>query len=131
MAESYAIVESGGKQYRAQKGDVLVVDRLPADEGAKVSLRPVAYLGENLAAGSAELEKVKVEALVKGHERGPKLQIVKYKAKKGYRRRTGYRSELTRLEVTDVKLLARKPAATKAAPKPPARSGAKKAADGS
>jgi large subunit ribosomal protein L21 len=120
MSNTYAIVESGGKQYRAEKGSMLVVDRLPDDEGAKVSLRPVMFRGDKdvvLAAG--DLEKVKVEAVVAGHERGQKLRVIKYKAKKGYRRRAGHRSELTRLEVTDVRLLTRKPAA-KAEAKPAA-----------
>jgi large subunit ribosomal protein L21 len=116
MADTYAIVESGGKQYRAEKGSTLVVDRLPDDEGAKVSLRAVMFRGDkDVVLDSGELEKVKVEAVVAGHERGQKLRVIKYKAKKGYRRRAGHRSELTRLEVTDVKLLTRKPAAKKPA----------------
>ncbi|HYU62060.1 MAG TPA: 50S ribosomal protein L21 [Solirubrobacterales bacterium] len=127
---SYAIIESGGKQYRAEKGETLVVDRLPEDEGAKVTLRPVMYRGDKkVVLDAGELEKVKVEAVVAGHQRGKKVRIFKYRAKKGYRRRAGHRSELTRLEVTDVKMLTRKPAGAKQAteakaeakPKPPAR----------
>jgi large subunit ribosomal protein L21 len=57
-----------------------------------------------------DLEKVKVEAKIAGHERGPKIRVFKYRPKKGYRRRAGHRSELTRLEITDVKMLSRKPA---------------------
>ena len=69
--------------------------------------------------GGDDLEKVKVEAKVAEHLRGEKIRVFKYKAKKGYRKRAGHRSELTRLEVTEVKLLSRKPAAKKAAePKP-------------
>src|ERR687897_3478091 len=114
MADTYAIVESGGKQYRAEKGSTLVVDRLPDDEGAKVNLRAVMFRGDkDVVLDSGELEKVKVEAVVAGHERGQKLRVVKYKAKKGYRRRAGHRSELTRLEVTDVRMLTRKPAGQK------------------
>jgi large subunit ribosomal protein L21 len=118
---SYAIVESGGKQYRAEKGETLVVDRLAEDEGAKVTLRPVMFRADKkVVLDAGELEKVKVEAVVAGHERGEKLRIFKYRAKKGYRRRAGHRSELTRLEVTDVKMLTRKPAAKKPAAKKPA-----------
>jgi large subunit ribosomal protein L21 len=120
MADTYAIVESGGKQYRAEKGSMLVVDRLRADEGAKVNLRAVMFRGDkDVVLEAGELEKVKVEAVVAGHERGQKVRVFKYKPKKGYRRRAGHRSELTRLEVTDVKLLTRKPAA-KAGEKPAA-----------
>jgi large subunit ribosomal protein L21 len=106
----YAVVETGGKQYRVEKGSTLLVDRLPADEGAKVDLRAVALLDKNLVTGK-DAEKVKVEAKVAGHERGRKIRVFKYRAKKGYRRRAGHRSELTRLEVTEIKLLQRRPAA--------------------
>jgi large subunit ribosomal protein L21 len=119
MADTYAIIESGGKQYRAEKGTTLVVDRLKADEGAKVNLRAVMFRGDkkdDVIVGGTDLEKVKVEATVTGHERGEKIRVFKYKAKKGYRKRAGHRSELTRLEVTEVKLLTRKPAAAKSAP---------------
>ncbi len=115
MADPYAIIESGGKQYRAEKGAELVVDRLREDEGAKVNLRAVMFRGDGdqVVTGGGDLEKVKVEAKVAEHMRGEKLRIFKYKAKKGYRKRMGHRSELTRLEVTDVKMLSRKPAAKK------------------
>jgi large subunit ribosomal protein L21 len=126
---TYAIVESGGKQYRAEKGGSLVVEHLAADEGAKVSLRAVMYRGDKeVVLEGNELEKVKVEAVVAEHLRGPKVRIFKYKPKKGYRRHAGHRQELTRLEVTDVKLLTRKPAA-KAETKPAAPAEAKPAAE--
>jgi large subunit ribosomal protein L21 len=126
---SYAIVESGGKQYRAEEGASLVVEHLPADKGAKVSLRAVMYRGEKeVVLEGTELEKVKVEAVVAEHLRGPKVRIFKYKPKKGYRRHAGHRQELTRLEVTEVKLLTRKPAA-KAEAKPAAEAEAKPAAE--
>jgi large subunit ribosomal protein L21 len=119
---TYAIVESGGKQYRAEKGASLVVEHLPADEGAKVSLRAVMYRGDtNVVLEGSELEKVKVEAVVAEHLRGPKVRLFKYKPKKGYRRHGGHRQELTRLEVTDVRLLTRKPAAKPAAEKAEAK----------
>jgi len=119
---SYAVIETGGKQYRVEKGSTLLVDRLSAEEGDKVDLRPVAFRDKEMVLGK-DLEKVKVEAKVAGHERGPKVRVFKYRPKKGYRRRAGHRSELTRLEITDVKMLTRKPARTK--------SSATKTADGS
>jgi large subunit ribosomal protein L21 len=110
----YAIVRVGGKQYRVEKGDSIVVDRLRADEGEKVTLEPLLYAGDGKAVFERpELEKVKVEAVVKSHERGPKLHVLKFKPKKGYKRRTGHRSDLTRLEIGEIKLASRRPARKK------------------
>ena len=110
----YAIVKVGGKQYRVEKGDSLVVDRLSDDEGAKVALEPLLLAGNGKDAPvfeRDELAKVKVEAVVAGHERGKKLHVLKFKPKRGYKRRSGHRSQLTRLEIKDIKLLTRKPGA--------------------
>ena len=110
---TYAVIETGGKQYKVEKGTSLLVDRLRAKEGEKVALRPVMFRGKEVVAGAKELEKVEVEAKVTEHLRGEKIKVFKYKPKKGYRRRAGHRSELTKLEVTEVKMgaAARKPAA--------------------
>jgi large subunit ribosomal protein L21 len=110
---TYAVIESGGKQYRVEKGTSLLVDRLSAKEGDKVSLRPLLFRDKEVVAEPKELAKVKVEATVAEHLRGPKVKVFKYKPKKGYRRRAGHRSELTRLEVTELKMGARKAAAKK------------------
>jgi len=100
---TYAVIESGGKQYKVEEGTSLLVDRLDAKEGDKVALRPVLFRGDDVVAAAKDLAKVKVEAKVTEHLRGPKIKVFKYKAKKGYRRRAGHRSELTRLEVTKLK----------------------------
>jgi large subunit ribosomal protein L21 len=111
---TYAIVKTGGKQYRVEPGQTLVVERLRAGEGDKVVLEPLLFRDDKHVVDEAkELSKVKVEAKVVGHERGPKLRVLKFKPKRGYKRRTGHRQELTRLEVTEVKMLTRKPAAQK------------------
>jgi large subunit ribosomal protein L21 len=111
----YAIVRVGGKQYRVEKGDSLVVDRMGEDEGAKVALEPLLFAdgSDKTVFERDELAKVKVEAVVTGHERGKKIHVLKYKPKRGYRRRSGHRSDLTRLEIKDIKMLSRRPAAKK------------------
>jgi large subunit ribosomal protein L21 len=107
----YAIVKVGGRQYRVEKGDQLVVDRLSEDEGATVALEPLLLAGDkDPVLDPGELAKVKVEAVVRGHERGRKLRVVKFKPKRGYRRTAGHRSELTRLEVSEIRKLSRRPA---------------------
>jgi large subunit ribosomal protein L21 len=105
---SYAIVKTGGKQYRVEQGQTLLVERLPEDDGASVTLQPLLYVdGDNVVDGS-DLSKVTVSARVVGHERGPKLRVVKFKPKRGYRRRNGHRQALTRIEVTSIKAGARR-----------------------
>jgi large subunit ribosomal protein L21 len=99
----YAVIESGGKQYRVEEGSSLLVDRIDAEQGDKVSLRPVMFRDDDVLISADDLAKVKIEATVAEHLRGPKIKVFKYKAKKGYRRRAGHRSELTKLEVTSLK----------------------------
>jgi large subunit ribosomal protein L21 len=106
MPEStYAVVKCGGKQYRVEEGTTLLVDRMSGDEGASVDLEPLLYAGgkDTLFQGS-DLGRVKVKATIVGHERGPKLRVFKFKPKRGYKRTTGHRSELTRIEVTGISL---------------------------
>jgi large subunit ribosomal protein L21 len=122
----YAVVESGGKQYKVEEGTSLFVDRLDVKEGDKVSLRPVMFRDDTVIAAPKELEKVKVEATVAGHLRGKKIKVFKYKAKKGYRRRAGHRSELTRLEVTSLKMGKAAAKSTSKADKAPAKKAAEK-----
>ena len=109
----YAIVKVGGKQYRVEKGDSLVVDRMPDAEGAKVTLRPLLFRDDKTVFEPSELEKVKVEAVVTGHERGKKVRVVKFKPKRGYKRTAGHRSELTRLEISEIKQQSRRSPAQK------------------
>ena len=113
----YAIVKTGGKQYRVEQGQSLLVERLPVEDGGAVALDPLLYVdGSTVVDGGAELERVSVQAKVVSHERGPKLRIVKFKPKRGYKRRTGHRQELTRIEVTQIKLAARRSRKAAAAP---------------
>jgi|SRR5580704_4961221 large subunit ribosomal protein L21 len=117
----YAIVKTGGKQYRVERGQYLLVERLPAAEGASVALEPILYRSEDAIFDKAGLAKVKVTAKVVAHERGEKLRVFKFKPKRGYKRRTGHRQELTRIEVTDISVGAAKAAAKPAAAAAPAK----------
>ena len=95
----FAIVDIGGKQYRAEVGRELVVDRLDAEEGATVELDAV------LIAGGKETQMDKpgaVTATVVEHLRGPKLVVFKFKPKRGFKRKNGFRSSLTRLSVDKI-----------------------------
>ena len=107
---TYAVVRTGGKQYRVEEGDSLLVDRMREDEGAKVSLQALMLAdGDKTVLDPADAEKIKVEAVVVGHERGKKIHVLKYKPKRGYRRRSGARADLTRLEIREIKMLSRRP----------------------
>jgi large subunit ribosomal protein L21 len=106
---SYAVVKVGGKQYRVEKGDSIVVDRMSASEGDKVELQPLLYAdGDKSVLDPGDLGRVTVRATVTGHERGKKIHGLKFKPKKGYKRRYGHRQDLTRLEIADIKVGAAK-----------------------
>jgi large subunit ribosomal protein L21 len=98
----YAIVKTGGKQYRVSEGQSLLVERLPASDGDSVELQPLLVVDGSDVLDGDGLSGVTVSARVVGHERGPKLRVVKFKPKRGYKRRTGHRQELTRIEVTGI-----------------------------
>ena len=100
----YAIVKTGGKQYRVERGQSLLVERLPAGNGDTVVLTPLLYVDGSDVLDGADLARVNVQARVVAQERGPKLRVVKFKPKRGYKRRTGHRQDLTRIEVTEIAL---------------------------
>jgi large subunit ribosomal protein L21 len=111
---SYAIIAVGGKQYRVQEGERLLVDRLPTDEGKTFNPR-VLLVGGN---GSTDLEPTStVTARVVGHVLGEKIRIGKYKKRTGYRLHNGYRSRLTQIEIETIGAGGRKTAAKKETPK--------------
>jgi large subunit ribosomal protein L21 len=125
----YAVVESGGKQYRVEQGSTLLVDRLAAKEGEKVALKPVMVRDKEALVTPEAVAKVKIEAKVKGHVRGDKIRVFKYKAKKGYSRRSGHRAELTELEILSIGAApARKAPAKKAQADKPTKATGSKAA---
>src|SRR5437016_14525522 len=113
----YAIISLGGKQYRVREGDRLLVNRLPTDEG-KTFHPDVLFTGGN---GKPNLSpRIQVTAKVVGSPLGPKIRIGKYKAKKGYRRHTGFRAKLSEVEIQSIGA-ARPSTAKKEAPKAEAK----------
>jgi large subunit ribosomal protein L21 len=114
---SYAIISLGGKQYRVKEGERLLVDRLREDEGATLQPR-VLLIGGN---GTPDLApSTTVTARVVGHELGEKIRIGKYRRRTGYRKHTGHRSKLTRIEIESIggaKRAAKPKTDEKAAPK--------------
>jgi large subunit ribosomal protein L21 len=99
----YAIVRAGGRQEKVAVGDVVVLDRVAGEPGASVALPAVLVVdGTTVTTDAAALAKVSVTAEIVEHLRGPKIDILKYKNKTGYRRRQGHRSELTRVKVNGI-----------------------------
>ena len=97
----YAIVESGGKQYKAVEGETIEVDRLPVDAGEKVGLERVLMLvdGEDVTIGTPTIDELLVNTTVMDHFKGPKLTVFKYSPKKRIRVKSGHRQQYTRLMV--------------------------------
>jgi large subunit ribosomal protein L21 len=102
--EPYAVVETGSKQYRVKVNDKLIVERLEAEPGSKVELRPVLAVsdGTSLRIGTPEIEDAAVACTVVNQTRGPKLRIFKKRRRKTYARRKGHRQQLTVLKVESI-----------------------------
>jgi large subunit ribosomal protein L21 len=101
---AYAVIATGGKQYRVQVGDTITVERLAADAGAAITLDQVLLVGGNgeTRIGTPVVDGASVTATVDDHERGEKIVVFKFKKRKRYRRRTGHRQALTRLTITGI-----------------------------
>ena len=103
MSTPYAVIKTGGKQYRVQEGQTLLVERLPDDVGATVALQTLLLAGDGDPRFTPDaVAAATVSAEVVAHERGPKLRVFKFKPKRGYKRRTGHRQELTRIRITKI-----------------------------
>ena len=132
----YALVKTGGKQYRVAKDDTILVERIAADEGAEVILNDIVMLadGDKVTIGTPKVEGAAVSATVMRQTRGPKIIIFRRKRRKNHRRTQGHRQDLTLLKINDIaedtkKLTAAKKAATtteSAAKKPAAKKAAAK-----
>lgn len=112
----YAVVDSGGKQYRVEPGRTLVLDRLDAEAGATVTFDRVLLIGdeESVTLGTPTVSGATVRGTVLEHGRGPKVIVFRFRPKAHYRRRTGHRSELTRVRIDEIATGTERKAAAKA-----------------
>jgi len=128
----YAVVDNGGKQYRVEPGRTLVIDRLDAEAGATVTFDRVLLVGDEdgVTVGTPTVSGASVRGTVLEHGRGPKIIVFRFRPKAHYRRRTGHRSELTRVRIDEIATAetATKPASRAAAPRKTAAKAAAKAA---
>jgi large subunit ribosomal protein L21 len=99
----YAIVKTGGKQYKVAEGDVIEIEKLDAAPGASVALSAILLVNDGAVTTDADaLSKVNVTAEVVAQTKGPKIRIHKYKNKTGYHKRQGHRQKLTQVRVTAI-----------------------------
>jgi large subunit ribosomal protein L21 len=99
----YAIVKTGGKQYKVAVGDVVEVEKVPGDAGATLTLPALLVVDEGkVTTDAAALAGVTVNAEVVAQTKGPKIRIMKYKNKTGYKKRMGHRQQLTQVRVTGI-----------------------------
>ena len=126
----YAVIKTGGKQYRVREGDTLRVEKLAAEAGAKVQFDQILMVGEgdNVTLGTPYISGSQVSATVISQGRGDKIKVVKFKRRKNYLRQNGHRQAFTELEITKIGgagKSATPKAEAKSAPKPAAKSEAK------
>ncbi|MEI2777719.1 MAG: 50S ribosomal protein L21 [Tetrasphaera sp.] len=99
----YAIVRAGGRQEKVSVGDVLLIDKVSAQAGDRVDLKPLLLVdGSTVTSDAAKLASVSVTAEVVGPAKGPKITIMKFKNKTGYRKRQGHRQHLTQVKITAI-----------------------------
>ena len=100
----YAVIETGGKQYRVQEGDIVFVEKIDNEEGEKIDLSKVLLVSkeDDLIVGKPYVEGAKVEATVLEQGKAKKIIIFKYKAKKNYRKKQGHRQPYTKLKIEKI-----------------------------
>jgi large subunit ribosomal protein L21 len=100
----YAVIKTGGKQYRVEPGATIRVEKLPGDKGTTVELGDVLLVadGENVTVGAPHVPGASVKAEIVAQGLGPKLLIFKFRRRKAYRKKTGHRQPFTALKITDI-----------------------------
>ena len=100
----YAVIATGGKQYRVAQGDVIRVELLEAEPGASIDFDKVLLVGEgeSVKVGAPYVEGSKVSGTVKSHGRGDKIEVIKFRRRKHHRKQMGHRQHFTEVEITDI-----------------------------
>ncbi len=100
----YAVVKTGGKQYRVAQGEYLKVEKLEGNEGDTIELNDVLMIadGDNLKIGTPMIDGGKVTATIKSHGRGKKVEIMKFRRRKHHQKKTGHRQYYTEIEITGI-----------------------------
>ena len=100
----YAVIKSGGKQYKVEKGDKIKVEKLDTEAGKKFNITDVLMLvdGETVTVGTPLVKGAKVSATVESHGRGPKVKIVKFRRRKQHRKQMGHRQAYTEISITEI-----------------------------
>lgn len=100
----YAVIATGGKQYRVAQGDTIRIEKLTADEGSDIEFEKVLMIadGDDVKVGAPYIDGGKVSATVKTHGRGKKVEIVKFRRRKHHRKQMGHRQSYTEIEITGI-----------------------------
>ncbi len=102
--KKFAVIKTGGKQYKVSEGDVLSVEKIEAEEGKSIAFDEVMLVaeGDRVEIGTPQIEKAKVTAKVVAQEKADKVVVFKYKPKKNYRKKTGHRQKLTKVQIEKI-----------------------------
>ncbi|HIQ07487.1 MAG TPA: 50S ribosomal protein L21 [Thiotrichaceae bacterium] len=100
----YAVIKTGGKQYRVSEGDIIEIEKLDSDEGAAVDFEDILMVGEGeeVKIGTPFIDGCKVTGTITEQKRGKKIEIIKFRRRKHHQKRTGHRQYLTKVEITSI-----------------------------
>ena len=100
----YAVIKTGGKQYKVEKGDILKVEKLDKEAGKSIKINDVLMLidGEKVTVGTPIVKEAHVNAKIESHGRGPKIKIIKFRRRKHHRKQMGHRQAYTEIKITNI-----------------------------
>ena len=100
----YSIIETGGKQYKVSKGDIIKIEKIQGDVGDQIEITDVLLVceGDDIKVGNPKLESAKVTGEILEHDKDKKIVVFKHKRRKNYRKKQGHRQEFTNVKITDI-----------------------------